>query len=120
LLRNVCGYDTYTNMETLTIQNYDVEISSAKVPVIVYFYADWCGPCKSMSPLMGEIASKYQGLLSIFKVNVDSGADIASRFNIMSIPALVFIDKNKDVFRQLFGSKDIADISKTIDEIMLL
>ncbi len=70
--------------------------------VLVDFYADWCGPCKMISPILEELAKEYEGKATIVKVNVDENGDIAGRYGVMSIPNLVLF-KNGDVVKQVVG-----------------
>ncbi|GAA6426940.1 thioredoxin [Dielma fastidiosa] len=70
--------------------------------VLVDFYADWCGPCKMISPILEELAKEYEGKVTIAKVNVDENGDIAGRYGVMSIPNLVLF-KNGDVVKQVVG-----------------
>ena len=70
--------------------------------VLVDFYADWCGPCKMISPILEELAKEYEGKVTIVKVNVDENGDIAGRYGVMSIPNLVLF-KNGDVVEQVVG-----------------
>ena len=70
--------------------------------VLVDFYADWCGPCKMISPILEELAKEYEGKVTIVKVNVDENGDIAGRYGAMSIPNLVLF-KNGDVVKQVVG-----------------
>ena len=70
--------------------------------VLVDFYADWCGPCKMISPILEELAKEYAGKVTIVKVNVDENGDIAGRYGVMSIPNLVLF-KNGDVVKQVVG-----------------
>ena len=70
--------------------------------VLVDFYADWCGPCKMISPILEELAKEYEGKVTIVKVNVDENGDLAGRYGVMSIPNLVLF-KNGDVVKQVVG-----------------
>lgn len=75
---------------TLTEANFDSEISSSTVPVIVDFWAEWCGPCRMLGPILDDLAKDQAGKVKIGKVNVDESPNLAAKFNVRSIPMLVF------------------------------
>lgn len=74
-----------------TDANFQQEALESNIPVIVDFYADWCGPCKMMAPIIDELATQYEGQVKIGKVNTDENRAVASKYNIMSIPTILFI-----------------------------
>ncbi|MBR6259519.1 MAG: thioredoxin [Oscillospiraceae bacterium] len=78
---------------TLTEQNFENEVINAKLPVLVDFWATWCGPCQMLGPIISEIAEEYEGKAIVGKVNVDEQSGLAARFGIMSIPT-VMVFKN--------------------------
>ena len=79
----------------LTKENFQAEVMQADKPVLIDFYADWCGPCKMLSPIVHEIAEEYADTLKVGKVNVDEQMDLAMRFNVSSIPMLALIQNGK-------------------------
>lgn len=87
----------------LTNQNFDAEVLQATQPVIVDFYADWCGPCKMIAPALEEIAKEQTGRLKVAKVNVDEQSELAQRYNIQSLPTLLYF-QNGEVVNRLIGA----------------
>lgn len=83
--------------------NFQTEALESSIPVVVDFYADWCGPCKMMSPVIDELATEYEGKVKIGKVNTDENRAIASKYNIMSIPTIIFI-KDGEVVETTVGA----------------
>ena len=86
-------------------------------PAIIDFYADWCGPCKMVAPILEELASKYEGKLHIYKVNTEEEPELAAMFSITSIPALFFIPKEGEP-RFALGALPKAQIEKAISEVL--
>ncbi|QJX47763.1 thioredoxin [Hymenobacter taeanensis] len=75
-------------------------ISSPGMPVLVDFYADWCGPCKTMAPILEQVAAQHQGKLKVIKVDVDRNQAAAQQFRVQSIPTLILFHKGQPVWRQ--------------------
>ncbi|MGH9164500.1 MAG: thioredoxin [Acidimicrobiales bacterium] len=78
-----------TNITALTDQTFDEEVSAATEPLLVDFWAEWCGPCKLIAPILQEIATEQAGKLRVAKVDVDENLEVARRFEVMSIPTLI-------------------------------
>ena len=89
---------------TLTDSTFDEEIKGASEPVLVDFWAEWCGPCKMIAPVLEEIATDHAGKLRVGKLNVDENLDIARRFEVMSIPTLILFKEGEPQLR-LIGAK---------------
>ncbi len=87
----------------LNEENFDQEVLHSPLPVLVDFWAVWCGPCKVLSPIVEEIAKEYQGKLKVGSVNVDENNNLAMRYNVMSIPTLK-IYKNGQVVGEMVGA----------------
>ena len=80
---------------TLTKENFEAEALNASVPVLVDFWASWCGPCRMVSPIVDEIAEESDGSYKVGKVNVDEQPELASQFGVMSIPTLIVLENGK-------------------------
>ena len=89
---------------TLSASTFDEEINSASTPILVDFWAEWCGPCKLIAPILDEIASEQQGTLTVAKLNVDEAPDVARRFGVMSIPTMILFDGGEPATRMV-GAK---------------
>ncbi len=77
--------------------NFDAEVLKSDIPVVVDFYADWCGPCKMMSPAVSAMEPLFEGKVKIGKLNVDDAGEIAEKYNVMSIPTLIFFRNGEPV-----------------------
>lgn len=84
-----------------TESNFEQEVLQSDVPVVVDFYADWCGPCKMMSPVIEKLADTYEGRIKIGKLNTDEAQSLAAKYGVMSIPNIVFFKNGEVVDRQV-------------------
>lgn len=101
---------------TFTTENFGKEVLESKIPVLVDFYADWCGPCKMMAPLIGELAETYDGELKVGKLNVDDSPEIAQKYSVMSIPMFAFI-KDGALVESLVGAQSKSKLEAVIERI---
>ena len=91
----------------ITNENFDEEVVNSSTPVIVDFYADWCGPCKMMSPVIDQIADELGTTVKVGKVNSDEDIDLAQKFGIMSIPTIILFENGNEIKRHTgFMSKE--------------
>ncbi len=102
---------------TITEQNFESEVLNSPLPVMVDFWAVWCGPCKVLGPIVDELATEYEGKLKVGKVNVDENNMLASRFNIMSIPTLKFFKDGKMV-GELIGAAPKSTVEAEIKKYL--
>ena len=99
----------------ITDANFDAEVAKSGIPVLVDFWAEWCGPCRLMGPILDEMAPAYAGKLKIGKLNVDENQDAPSKFGVMNIPTMIVFKNGKEAER-IVGAVSKADLQKKIDK----
>jgi len=104
------------NVVTITAQNFEDEVIKSPVPVLIDFWAPWCGPCRMISPLVDEIADSNVGKAKIGKVNIDEEIDLASRYRVNAIPAMLFF-KNGEVQDQHVGATSKANLVSKLEAL---
>ncbi|HKK20635.1 MAG TPA: thioredoxin [candidate division Zixibacteria bacterium] len=101
----------------ITDDTFEAEVLQADKPVIVDFWATWCGPCKMIAPILEEIAGEYEGKLKVVKLDVDANNKTAGKYNIMSIPSLLFF-KNGEIVDQVIGAVPKAQLSARLSKVL--
>lgn len=94
--------------------NFKQVVLEAKLPVLVDFWAEWCGPCRAVAPVVEELSKEYSGKIEFAKINVDENGTLASQYGIMSIPTLIIFKKGKPA-EQVIGFRPKAELKKLLD-----
>lgn len=102
---------------TLDKENFESEVLQSDVPVLVDFWAEWCGPCRMLAPVVDELASEYAGQLKVAKLNVDQAQDLAGRYGVMSIPTLLVFKGGQEVERMV-GFAPKRELKQRIDRAL--
>ena len=93
----------------ITRENFENEVMKSNIPVLIDFWAPWCGPCRMMGPIIEQLAEEYEGKAKVGKVNVDEEGELSQAFGVMSIPTIVFVKDGK-VVRQAVGATPKAEV----------
>jgi thioredoxin 1 len=103
-----------SNIVTLTQENFEKEVLQSATPVLVDFWAEWCGPCKMLSPILDQLAGEYDGRIKICKANTDEQQTLAVQFGVSAIPTLL-VFKQGQVVEQMRGFKGHKDLKAKLD-----
>ncbi len=108
---------TFTSTITVNDENFDDEVLRSNIPVLVDFWAEWCGPCKVVGPTVEALASDYQGKVKVAKLNVDDNPEAAGRFGVRSIPTLI-VFKDGEAQQAAVGVKPKGQLAELIEKVL--
>jgi thioredoxin 1 len=105
-----------SNLVALTGENFKREVLDSSIPVLVDFWAEWCGPCKMIAPVLDELASEYEGRAKFGKVNIDEEQQLAAEHGVTAIPTLLLF-KGGEVVKQMVGLRSKKDLKTSLDQV---
>ena len=108
---------TTSSIQRVTDDTFEPEVLKADTPVLVDYWAEWCGPCKSIAPILDEVAKEYEGRLKIAKINVDENQRTPAKFGIRGIPTLILFRDGKEIARQS-GAMDTATLQRWLEQAL--
>jgi thioredoxin 1 len=109
---------TFATVVTLTKGNFSSEALQSSSPVLVYFWAEWCGPCKTIAPVLDELADEYEDRVKIGKINIDEQPALATEYGIRAVPTLLLFRQGQ-VADQIVGLRPKHDIVEIFDQVMV-
>lgn len=102
----------------LTDANWQKEVVESNVPVVVDFWAPWCGPCRALTPTINSLAARYEGKVKVGKLNIDDSQETATKFGVTSIPRVLIFKGGDDPQQTLVGLRSEAELAKAIDGVL--
>lgn len=105
------------NIVNVNNNNFNEEVKNSSVPVLVDFWAPWCGPCRAVAPVLEQLAEKYNGKVKIGKLNVDEEPELATSFRVMSIPTLILFKEGEKV-AQMVGLRSVEELEGMLRKVM--
>lgn len=101
----------------LTEQNFEEEVLESELPVLVDFYAEWCGPCKMMAPVIEKVAAEYSAKIKIGKLDVDSGRALAIKYQVMSVPTMILFERG-EIRETIIGAVPEKELVQKLSEVL--
>ena len=105
------------NDVVVTKDNFDEEVLHSTLPVLIDFFAEWCGPCHMLTPVMEELAKQYDKRIKVFRINVDEQEELAASFQVQSIPMVVFLKDGK-IMQSMIGYRPIEEFTAVLDKLI--
>ncbi|MDD2587254.1 MAG: thioredoxin [Syntrophomonadaceae bacterium] len=105
------------NIKKLTVGNWEEEVLQSELPILVDFWAAWCGPCRMVGPIVEVLAAENEGKINVGKLNVDENREIAAQFGIKGIPTLIFFKGGSEV-KRIVGVQGKPQLQRAIDEVI--
>ncbi len=102
----------------LNEKNWETEVVNSKVPVVVDFWAEWCGPCRQLSPIVDRLATRFEGKVKVGKVDIDTNKDLAEHYQIQSIPCVMIFDGGARPKKTLVGLRSEAELAREIEQVI--
>ena len=107
-----------SNMIEVSDENFESEIINSDIPAMVDFWAEWCGPCRMVGPIVEELAREYKGKIKMAKMNVDQNRETPAKFGIRNIPTLILFNKDGDVAKTIIGAQPKGNIDEELKKLL--